>query len=112
MLHTKKFYFILVSSIIILSFISFIITFTSINITTKKNIQDFEKQIIEEKKSELLDRAIIVSKIIETNYKSTLSEVKIKKAQKIAKIRMNTLFNIISHYYKKNHTSHHIKDIY
>jgi len=110
LLHTKKFYFILVSSIIILSFISFIITFTSINITTKKNIQDFEKQIIEEKKSELLDRAIIVSKIIETNYKSTLSEVKIKKAQKIAKIRMNTLFNIISHYYKKNHTSHHIKD--
>ena len=96
---------IVISSLIIISAISTLVAVNNINKVTSKNIENFKKTIIAQKKKELMDKSDIVYKLVYSHYKKTLPEEMEKNVREYLNNRAELLFNILYRVYNKNKNS-------
>ncbi len=98
----NKILVIVISSLLIISAISTIVAVQNINQVTKKNIENFKKTIMAQKKKDLLDKSEIIEKVVMSYYDRTKPEAIEKNAKQALAQRMDILFHIINTFYKEN----------
>ncbi|WP_456470453.1 cache domain-containing protein, partial [Caminibacter sp.] len=98
----NKILLIVISSVILVSIVSTMVAVNNIYRVTNKNIENFKKTIMAQKKKELMDKSEIIEKIVLSYYDRTKPESIEKNAKEDLAQRMDILFHIINTYYEKN----------
>jgi len=97
-----KIFILVLSSIIILSISLGIVAINSIYNLSDKNIDEFKKTIINEKKKDLLDKKDMVYKLIESHYKETSPKAMEENVKASLNKKADMLFNILNRVYKED----------
>ena len=98
----KKIFILLLGVILILSVVASVVAISNIYSLTEKNIENFKKTILAQKKKELLDKSDIAYKLLYSHYKETLPQEMEHNVKDYLINKSDMLFNIINIVYKKN----------
>ncbi len=98
----KKIMVLLFGVIIVLALVSSFVAVSKINSLTKNNIDNFKSAVIAQKKKELIDKAEIITNIVNSYYKKTSPQEMEKSVKSSLDKRMDLLFNILNTTYKKS----------